>query len=66
MVVFIYACFQDREMRESGLLGHSAETAAEARAHSTATAERHYAAHGQQERVVSYVADFRHTLEVSS
>ena len=46
--------FQDRELREAGAIRQSAETAAEVRAHSVATAERHYAAHGRRERLLAY------------
>ena len=41
---------------------HSVQTTAEARAHSADTAERHYAAHGQQQRLVAYHGAYRRTL----
>ena len=56
--------FQDRELREAGAIKQSAETAAEVRAHSVATAERQYAAHGRRERLLAYTAQYRAVIMV--
>ena len=50
--------------REAGTIQQSAETAAEVRAHSVATAERHYAAHGRRERLLAYTAQYRAVIMV--
>lgn len=50
---------QDRALRERGVIGFSAEVAAEARAHSTTTAESAYMAQGHRSRIASYAASFR-------
>ena len=57
---------QDRELRQAGALRHSADTAAEVRSHSAATAERRYAAHGRRERIEEYSGEYREVVMVSN
>ncbi|KAF0303249.1 hypothetical protein FJT64_024769 [Amphibalanus amphitrite] len=53
---------QDREMRESGALTQSAETASEVRNHSVHTAARDYSAHGRRQRIINYATEYRQVV----
>ncbi|KAF0301790.1 hypothetical protein FJT64_025988 [Amphibalanus amphitrite] len=55
----------DRELRESGALTQSAETASEVRNHSVHTAARDYSAHGRRQRIISYSKEFRQVVMMS-
>ena len=53
-------------MHDEGILVQDKETAAEARAHTEATAQRHYVSHGQAERLGRFHESFRISYLVSN